>query len=72
MAAIWGQPYHRASECVVEDRPTAQYLGIRGVRLELTGRDGVWTIELPSDDCERIAELIDYRGPGEWSVPREE
>jgi (2Fe-2S) ferredoxin len=62
MAAIWQQPYRGRCAAVCEDRPAMQNVA-DGVRLELTGAAGVWTIELSRDDCERIAEEIGYRRP---------
>jgi hypothetical protein len=59
MAQIW-----RQREAVCNDRPILQWLDCRGVRLELTGSgSAVWIIELTQEDCERIAEAIDYRLP---------
>lgn len=66
MAQIWQQAYgmnRGGIKMVADDRPSLQRLSDRGVRLEMTGPDTAWIIELTQDDCERIAEAIGFRRP---------
>ena len=63
MARISQQAYgftRGGTKPIAEDRPSLQKI-FDGVRLELTGRDAVWIIELSGADCERIAEEIGWR-----------
>jgi hypothetical protein len=66
MAAIWRQPYRGRLTAVCEDRPILQRLSDRSIRVEMTGHDAAWIIELSQDDCERIAEEIGYRRGRQW------
>lgn len=69
MAAIWLQAYgytRGGLKQIVEDRPLVRELSDGSVRLELSGRDGGWVIELTQDDCERIADEIGRRAGRQW------
>jgi hypothetical protein len=46
---------------LVEGRATVQQIAGGKVRLEVTGRKGVYAVELSREEAERIAQLI--RGP---------
>lgn len=67
MAEIWQQAYgytRGGLKQVVEDRPLVQQLSDGSVRLQLSGRDATWTVELTLDECEHIAEAIGREAPG--------
>jgi len=65
MARISQQAYgytRGGTKAIAEDRPSLQRVS-DGVRLELSGRDAVWVIDLSEADCERIAEQIGWGRP---------
>jgi len=65
MARISQQTYgytRGGIKTIAEDRPSVQRVH-DGVRLELTGQDAVWVIDLTEADCERIAEAIGWGRP---------
>ena len=60
---IWSVPFvWKAPLVLVEDRPKMQLSGDQ-IRVELTGRKGVYAVELSREEAERIAELIGWVAP---------
>lgn len=51
----------KGSTSLCEDRASLQSISGDRVRLEGTGRNGVYAVELSRDECERIAEHIGWR-----------
>jgi hypothetical protein len=58
---IWSLPFiWKPPLSLVEDRASMQQQGDGKVRLEATGRKGVYAVELTREEAERIAELIGW------------
>jgi hypothetical protein len=56
---IWSLPFvWKPPLSLVEDRATLPQIGRGKVRLEVTGRKGVYAVELTREEAERIAKLI--------------
>lgn len=69
MTQIWHRAYgysRGSTTSVIHDRPAVHHLSDGGVRLELTGRDAVWSIDLTRDECEQIAEAIGRGASRAW------
>jgi hypothetical protein len=61
---IWFHPFAftgKTQSSLCEDRPTLQRIAGDKIKLEGTGRNGAYAVELTRDECERIAEAIDWQ-----------
>jgi len=61
---IWHLARNFAPMSLVDDRPTLRSTSAGAIELELLGRKGgTYQIKLTFDECQRIAEAIDWRPP---------
>jgi hypothetical protein len=59
---LWHRTRGFAPMSLVDDRPALQRKAT-GIELEVLGRKGSYKVELTLDECERIAEAIDWQPP---------
>jgi hypothetical protein len=59
---IWRTKYNSPAGFIVSDSNATLKRHNSGAQFELTGVDGVWTVNITRGEVERLIELFDLRG----------